>query len=285
MPYFTTQDAFKLGVTGVELRDAVSEGSITRLMRGWYSPQPLPWATDRHRLLVRIAIAERTDVVPSHHSAAIYLGLPVHRFDWRVVHLMRTDDGAAQVRRGLTIHKRAGTGATLSVALAIAQTGLMSVESGVMAFDVALRDAKVTRLDVRNAADLLDNRPGHARLGAVLRLGDGRRESPLESRTAVTFDRWKMRLAPQFDVPGTPYRADARIVGTAVLGESDGHGKYDGPSALTDEKAREDTIRSRGWEVVRVTDELLNRPKDLHARVQAALERASRLKRPPSTAA
>lgn len=275
LPFFTTHSALEMGVTGIDLRNAVNEGTIVRLMRGWYTAQPLRWPDDRHRLLVRIALLERKNTVPSHYSAAVHLKLPVHRIDWRVVHLMRTDGGPTQVRRGLTIHRRVGSASEVSVPLAIAQTTLVDVESGVMAFDTALREKQTTHAEVAQAAHLLRGRVGHARLATMLRLGDGRRESPLESRTAVVFDRWRLSLEPQFEVPGTRFRADARIAGTTVLVETDGLGKYDGPTAVTDEKAREDAIRAKGWEVVRVTDELLRQPRSLYPRVSSALQRAA----------
>lgn len=275
LPLFTTHDALEMGVTGIDLRNAVNEATITRLMRGWYTAQPLPWPDDRHRLLVDIALLERENTVPSHYSAAVHLKLPVYRVDWRVVHLMRTDAGHTQVRRGLTIHRQVGSASEVGVALAIAQTALLDVESGVMAFDAALREKRTTHAEVAQASHLLRGRVGHARLATMLRLGDGRRESPLESRTAVVFDRWRLSLEPQFDVPGTRFRADARIVGTTVLVETDGLGKYDGPTAVTDEKAREDAIRAKGWEVVRVTHELLRQPKTLYPRVKSALQRAA----------
>lgn len=81
-------------------------------------------------------------------------------------------------------------------------------------------------------------------------------------------------LEPQFQVPGTRYRADGRIVGTRVLVESDGQGKYQEQAALVAEKAREDELRSLDWQVVRVTGALLDTPATLMGRVRAALLRA-----------
>lgn len=50
------------------------------------------------------------------------------------------------------------------------------------------------------------------------------------------------------------------------------------PSAM--KKTREDEIRARGWAMVRVTDDLLDRPKLLHARTRAALKVADGLAAP-----
>lgn len=281
LPLFSTRQARDCGLTEVDLRDALSSETIARLKRGWYTAQRLRWPDDRHRLLVQIETSERDDVVASHYSGAVALGLPVHRPDWRTVHVMRTTPGTGQHRSGLSIHKQVGEHSTLGAALVIAQTGLLSIESGVMAYDAALRSGAVTAEDLAVTADELKRRVGHRRLPVILRLGDGLRESPLESRTAVTFDRWGYRLIAQFEVPGTSYRADALLEGTNLLIETDGSGKYDDSSALIEEKAREDELRADGWQVVRVTEDMLNRPKVLHARVQTILRGLAR----PSTSA
>lgn len=179
---FSTRQAHDCGVTEVDLRDALARQAIVRLKRGWYTAQRLEWPDDRHRLLVQIETSERDDVVPSHYSAAVALALPVHRPDWRTVHVMRTTPGSGQHRSGLSIHKQVGEHSTLGAALAIAQTGLLSVESGLMAYDSALRTGAVSADELAVVADELRGRVGYRRLPVMLRLGDGRRESPLESK-------------------------------------------------------------------------------------------------------
>lgn len=276
MPLFSTCHARDSGLTAVDLRDAVSRQTVVRLKRGWYTAQRLAWPDDRHRLMVQIETSERDDIVASHYSAAVALGLPVHRPDWRTVHVMRTTPGHGQHRSGLSIHKQVGEHSTLVPALAIAQTGLLSVESGLMAYDAGLRSGSVTADELAAVTDELQGRVGYRRLPVILRLGDGLRESPLESRTALTFDRWGYRLVAQFEVPGTHYRADARVEDTNLLIETDGSGKYDQPSTLLGEKAREDDLRAEGWRIIRVTDDMLNRPKVLHARLQTILRDPAR---------
>lgn len=140
-----------------------------------------------------------------------------------------------------------------------------------MAMDAALARDQVTTEQFERVAALLGRRSGHARLATVARLADARRESPLESRTAVVFDGFGYPLEPQFQVPGTRYRSDGRIRGTCVLVESDGLGKYQDRSALLAEKRREDELRIAGWRMVRVTDELLDRPDVVLARTRLGL--------------
>lgn len=271
---FTTQQAKAAGVTDFELRQAARNGVLIRLKRGWYTGSRPQWPSDLHRLRVRAELADRDDVRASHYSGAVLMGLPVHRPDWNTIHLMRTGPGPAACRRRIVVHAQVDVPAELSAALVIAQTALESPESGLMALDAALARGVASKPQVRVAAESLAGYRGYGHLNVVLRLGDGRRESPLESRTALTLDAWGFEMEPQFEVPGTRYRADGRIVGTRVLVESDGQGKYQEQAAVIAEKVREDDLRALDWQVVRVTSDLLDTPAKLMARLRGALLRA-----------
>lgn len=262
------------GVGQDEVRRALSQGELVRLKRGWYSCTARDEPSERHRLRLQAELADHPGTVPSHYSGAIHLGLPVHRPDWRRVHLMRTGSGRAQNRAHLVIHRQVGDATRADPALVVAQTALFCPVSGLMALDKALAIDSVTLADVDRWAKVLVGRPGHPHLRVVRRLADERRESPLESHTAIVFDRWGWWIEPQFAVPGTNYRADGRLRGTSVLVECDGLGKYDEPGASVREKLREDEIRTLGWEVVRVTTSLLDEPLTLARRVKDAIDRA-----------
>lgn len=266
----------RAGVTPVDTRQALAAGELTRLKRGWYTPRTMEWPTDRHALVVQAELKDHPGTVPSHQSGAILLGYPVHRPDLKRVHLMRVDDGPARSRPTVVIHRRVDDAAVLLPALVIAQTALTCPVSGLMAIDHALRAGSVTLADVESWCSRLKDHVGRAHLVPVLALADGRRESPLESHSALTFHHWGWRLHPQFEVPGTQYRADARLGASRVLIECDGTGKYDEQGSEMREKLREDEIRSLGWEVVRITTELLTERTKLIRRVNAALSRAQR---------
>lgn len=266
----------RAGVTPVDTRQALAAGELTRLKRGWYTPRTMEWPTDRHALVVQAELKDHPGTVPSHQSGAILLGYPVHRPDLKRVHLMRVDDGPARSRPTVVIHRRVDDAAVLLPALVIAQTALTCPVSGLMAIDHALRTGSVTLADVESWCSRLKDHVGRAHLVPVLALADGRRELPLESHSALTFHHWGWRLHPQFEVPGTQYRADARLGASRVLIECDGTGKYDEQGSEMREKLREDEIRSLGWEVVRITTELLTERTKLIRRVNAALSRARR---------
>lgn len=275
-PLFTLTDARDCGVPPIVLQRALADGSVSRLKRGWYTAEELRYPSERHRLRVEAELRDHPGTVASHHSAAASLGLPLHRPNWTRVHLMRTRAGSAQSRPTVVIHQQVGDIQGLNAALVVAQTALTCPISGLMAADHALRTNQIVLDDVARWSESLDNHVGHGHLPVVLRLANGLRESPLESRAAITFDRWGWQLDPQFEVPGTPYRADARLRGTRVLVECDGRGKYDEPGAEHREKVREDDIRALDWEVVRITSELLDERTTLLRRVRAAIARAVR---------
>ena len=208
----------RAGVTPVDTRQALAAGELTRLKRGWYTPRSMEWPTDRHALVVQAELKDHPGTVPSHQSGAILLGYPVHRPDLKRVHLMRVDDGPARSRPTVVIHRRVDDAAVLLPALVIAQTALTCPVSGLMAIDHALRTGSVTLADVESWCSRLKDHVGRAHLVPVLALADGRRESPLESHSALTFHHWGWRLHPQFEVPGTQYRADARLGVVGQLG-------------------------------------------------------------------
>ncbi len=124
---------------------------------------------------------------------------------------------------------------------------------------------------------------GQAKAARVVSLADGRSGSPGETRTRLVF--LEQGLPPpelQFHVVGADgrdYVADFGWRDLRTVGEYDGRGKYAGESgaaSLWSEKAREDAIRSAGWQVVRVVHEDLAHPARLRSRFAAAFERGLR---------
>lgn len=264
------------GVSDKALRTALADGSLHRLKRGWYTAHKPAVGAARHALLVRVQLIDHPGTLASHYSAAVQLGYPVHRVPWGQVQLMRVTPGRGRHSATLVVHEQVGGVTQLSASLAIAQTALLCPISGLMALDHALRSEAVEPHEVLSWAKLLRGHRGRPRVDLVCALGDGRRESPLESRTAFTFHGWGLCLDPQFEVAGTDYRTDFRLRGTKVLVECDGTGKYDEPGSQLREKVREDAIRTLGWEMVRVTTALLDDPAELVRRVRAAIDRAAR---------
>ena len=106
---------------------------------------------------------------------------------------------------------------------------------------------------------------------------DGRRESPLESWSAVRFAEWGLP-SPEWqvdihdDIGHFVGRVDAWWPEQRVAGEADGLAKYTEREVLVAEKRREDRLRALGLQVIRWTwSDLSNTPWRLHGRLERAL--------------
>lgn len=106
----------------------------------------------------------------------------------------------------------------------------------------------------------------------------GRAESPGESRLRFVLRSLGHQVEVQAAVTaaGRSYRADLRIVGSRLLIEYDGVGKYDDPQELRRERSREASLRAEGWEFARFGAGDLDSPQLVRRHVDAALARCTR---------
>ena len=280
--FFSREDALASGVTDSDLRSAVKAGTITRVRRGWYTAEDLPWPRDHHRVDTRIEMHLHPHQRASHHSALIHLGLPVHEPDLSTIHMRWRTSGCPRESRGrVYVHEALLLDSGCRVARAVMETALLDPESALMAADEAVRTGRTTANDLAVWAQRLAFERGGSGVMLVHRLADGRRESPGESRSALALHHLGYATTPQVPVTGRlkRYRVDGAIDGEWVCLEYDGRGKYADPVSgrvLPSEKVREDDIRDQGWEVVRITNELLDDPALLRRKVEGARLRARR---------
>ncbi len=122
-------------------------------------------------------------------------------------------------------------------------------------------------------------------MGSILRLADGHRESPGETRLAHVLHLMQLPVSPQFRVRDGDFTAyaDFKLDDWPVLVEFDGRVKSPAPApgrgrgeALFAEKRREDRLRDLGYEVVRVVWDELDDPVALARRIRVAIDRARR---------
>lgn len=279
---FSAASARAIGITATSLRHRVADGQCFRLHHGWYSVRAPTDERDRHWLRVSALLQEYAGlVVASHGSALVWLGLPTERVDLGTVHLMwRAEANPFRSFSRTNIHERIDQAElplweeTVHPALAIVQAGLADQRSLLVAGDAALRTHQATRAGLRAACTALKGQRGVTAARAAVEWCDDRHESPGESLTAHVMRTLGYRLVPQFPVAGTPYRSDFLIEGTSVLLEFDGKVKYDSDEARFAEKVREDEIRSRGYEVVRITWSMLRDPETIRRLVEAAIRRS-----------
>ena len=125
------------------------------------------------------------------------------------------------------------------------------------------------------------NWPGAAQARRVVQFADGKAESALESIGRVVFAEQGLP-APETQVrivvrAGRVFRSDFLWRRYRTIAEADGLLKYTEPSALRDEKLRQEALSDLGYEIVRFTwKQLHDDPAGVAARIRRAFARAGR---------
>lgn len=291
--FFTVADAASAGISAAAIRAGCREGEWQRLRRG-VLVEAGAFAeltrADQHLVHVRVALAHlRSPAYPSHRSAAVALGValldeptaveltgagvdPRNRGDLRVVRAELPPGALAPSPAGLTTTSAARTVVDLA--------RLLPVRAGVVSIDSALHQRLTTPAELRDMLDSQSRWPGLAAARAAVGLADGRSESPGETCLRLVAQQLGYAVTPQRVICGATgdgYRVDLRLDGEPVILEFDGRVKYQGPDAEQvrwAEKRRHDDLGNAGYQIVRVTWDLLFRPAVLRAAIESARTRA-----------
>jgi hypothetical protein len=304
---FSRAQALDCGETDRTLAIAVREGDLIRLRRGFYAPADIYAAADqsaKHVLHARAALAgQRGRAALTGVSAAALHGFAIHDTSLEVVHLVRLDNGATRSEAGIVHHgtrrdieEEIGSykGILASVpARAIWEVACRSsLEGGVVTADSALHQSPELKESLDGLHDHFALFPGSTKARTVMRLVDGRSESPGESVTRVQFYRYGI---PMPELQSHVFGSQGHLIGISDfywedfrhLGEFDGKIKYqklllDGESAsdcVIREKRREDAMRagSRGMTRFVWSDVMPRRARRTMIDLSAALEQSRRL--------
>jgi hypothetical protein len=304
---FSRKQALDCGETDRTLAAAVREGTLVRLRRGFYTPADIYAAADpsaKHVLHARAALSGQSGrVALTGVSAAALHGFDIHDTSLDIVHLVRLDGGSTRSEAGIVHHgtrrdieEEIGSydGILASVpARAVWEVACRSsLEGGVVTADSALHRSP----ELRESLDALHGRfanfPGSVKARTVMRLADGRSDSPGESVTRVQCYRFGIPMPePQFHVVGPR----GQLIGIADfywedfrhLGEFDGKVKYQkllrpGESAsdcVIREKRREDAMRagSRGMTRFCWSEVMPRNARRTMSDLRAALDQSRRL--------
>jgi hypothetical protein len=250
-------------------------------------------------LLARAVVLARRDGPPcavSHASAAALHGLPVPlrlaETCWLTLaagHGGRThyDPVLRQEVAALPPRDVRAVGGLLVTSLARTVADCLRhlpPDDAVAVADAALRRGLALELLARTIKEQ-ESWPLAAAARAALPLLDGRRESALESRSAVVMHRFEipppLTQVEIYDRRGRLVgRADFLWPGQGVVGEADGRGKYvggEGMRAFDDEKDRQAELEELGLVVVRWDSRhLLGDPPPAVVRIRSALRRSPR---------
>lgn len=256
----------RLGVTRSTSRAAVKRGSWTTAGYGAIGvvavddgeSEPFVVARRRHALAAAAGALRRDAHVVSGRSAAILHGVPTLAVPISP-ELTDAHTGTMGHRGSHHVFSAALSEASTaswygipvtSIARTIVDEARHSRRGGLIALDAALREHLVTPADLALELDAAIGWPGIKQARAIVDLGDGRAESPLESitRLAMHDDGFP---PPMLQVAVGPFRLDFYWPEHRLVVEADGEGKYVGDASLR-EKRREHYLHQRGLRVERV---------------------------------
>ena len=290
-----------LGYEPPTLRRLCRDGVLRRVIRGWYEVPaltrpghelpPYERAELDHKILTMALVRSfEGRAAASRQSAIVLLGGRTWKADLELAHLDRVGDDHSRHRKGAVLHPRIApflVNATEGFQLG---GGYVCVPPAVAAVQVGLADSRgVTRarpLESLIAAEgfLWSKAMTRAELDEAveLRHASGGSETVGETRCMYQCRGLGYELEQQAPIPGTPYLADALLKGERVIIEFDGRVKYaeDVASGLREggvlwkEKRRQDQLNRLGYEVVRITWDVLNKPHEILRRIEAARARA-----------
>ena len=271
--FFTRAQALDHGWTDRDLATARRLSVLRHIRHGSYAPASTYDAAtpaQQHLVLARAALArQRGAVALTGVSAAAAHGLAVFGHDLTSADLVRLDGGSSRhevrarhhvVKDDISEHLEMLDGIPVtSLARTVWEVATRSsLEAGVATADSALRLSPDLRDQLDARATAFSSRPGSRRAREVVRLADGRAESPGESYSRVKFHRYGVPM-PELQHPVLD--ADGRLIGICDfywkddhhVGEFDGKVKYgrllrpgESPGdAVFREKRREDRIRAR----------------------------------------
>lgn len=297
---FLRVEALELGYSDRDIANRVRAGAWHRVRWGAYIDAPTWAALDdrgRHAVLARAVLRQaRTDAVLSHVSSLPEYDVPIWDIDLDTVHVTRHDHRSGRRERGVRQHSglllpddyvtRNGVPVTSATRSALDITTVASTEQSLVVVD-ALLHGGATNLDLlANRYRTMEQWPNTLHTDLVLRLADGRSESPGETRTRYLC--WRNGLPapkPQYPIKDRHGRivawVDLAWPEHGVFLEFDGKIKYgallkpnESPTdVVVREKQREELIcELTGWRCIRIVWADLYRPEHTAMRIRRMLD-------------
>lgn len=270
MPLFSTAEAEGRGISRRDLATFVRRGHFWQPAHGWYSSRMDAQVEERHLIrAVAVLRSQGQGAVAVRHTAAAVLGLPLVRTDFDRVEIGKPETTHGRTAKGVRVTgldvgrlecvdvEVPGLGTVRSVSPAWAVVGTAMINNPLAALsagDHALRQGLCTRGEVAAALDASRGCTGVGRARDALVHLEPKHESPGETLTAAVLRRSEWHFDPQVwqVAAGRHYRLDFANEELMLAIEFDGQIKYVSPEVKEAEVAREEDLRSIGWEFVRV---------------------------------
>lgn len=301
--YILRGDLLELGLTDADIRGARRAGLIVRLRAGTYAPQghEALSAEQQYRLLC-FAVQDKlpSDVVLSHHSAAVIHSGTSFGLDLSKVHLTRASDTTGRSEAGLVHHAGLlpdedvmeidGHRLVVPARAALESASLAGTEAGMVHVCHALRSG-VDPAEFAERLEQMSRWPGLAKVRLSVLWSTPEAESVGEVRSLYMFRMGGLPI-PRMQVEF--FDDDGRLIARVDFdwedfchcGEFDGLFKYGrlnphsgdlAGQVLVDEKIREDRVRAVPRGMSRWIYADFNRPAETCARIRAAMEQSRRL--------
>lgn len=278
----------ELRESGVHPRRLASD-EFVQVIPGFWTPaaNPAPPMVIARRLQRAVC----SDAVVSHVSAAEILGLPLpHQQRYassRVLHVSLPPSARRRLGRRVHVHRRlpAEVRTYMGVRMSGTLPMLCDLDTRLTPLEVVqMCDALVgpdgprprtSLADLRALAEGAAHRPGLAAVRTAVAAARELVESPKETelrlllRDAGFVEPEINRTVKVRDADGDPhtFRLDLSCRGPQVAIEYDGDGHRTDRRQWLKDRHKDNLLRSVGWEVVRVTQDDLDNPSDLVARL------------------
>jgi very-short-patch-repair endonuclease len=298
-PVATTGQLAEAGLGDRAMASALKHGTVYRLRKGayvqaghWHTLKP--WDQDKLRLLAHL-VTVRGDPAYSHFSAARLHGLTIWHCGPQVHVTAASSVSGTSNPKDVVFHRgnvangdiqplRLRSGHVVQVTT-LERTVVDCARAGGFAEAVVIGDhalRKGARSEVMWAmVNAMPGRRGVRKARRVLRVLDGRSESPGESRTRLIIadmDLPQPELQVELTVGGRVHRPDFLWEEQKLIVEFDGDYKYFAykptREAVLDERKRERRLMEDGWRFVRLEWRDLANPGDVKRRIQAAFDAA-----------
>jgi hypothetical protein len=288
----TRKQALDSGVSDDEISRLIRDNEWIAVRRGAYVPR-MEWEElspeGQHRVKAHaVALRLREPFALSHASAAVLLGLPMWNMNLGTVHVTRSAGGSTRREADVWHHaceidddeitNAFGLPVTNGTRTVIDTARTSGYESALAIADAALHTEQTTKDALLAKLNLMRDWPGARSAGRVVEFADGRAESVGETWARIVIDAVGLpRPELQVALP-TGDRVDFLFRDYLTVVEFDGRQKYgrllkpgeEPADVVWREKRREDRIRSRGYQVVRLVWADLYSPELVAARIRRA---------------
>jgi hypothetical protein len=269
--YMFRHDLIEYGLRDRDIRMAVRAGHLTRLRHGTYAPTSLvaPLSPEAKHVLIASSVVDKLGpgVALSHHSAALVHTPQSFGVDLGVVHVTQLSGRHGRKEAGVVFHvgdiseddlvEVDGRLVVAPARAAFESACWASTESGMVTMSAMMHDGKVVREELDELGAMSERWPRSRNARLAIRLSDGRCESVGESRSLFMFwregiPRPETQVVIRTEGGRQVARSDFGWLRHRHTGEFDGLFKYgrlntyavDPGRAITDEKQREDLVRS-----------------------------------------